>query len=170
MDLDISCSKDLEQLLKVPAWIPKTDPIGFSNDAIGSSPKHPFLKQVIEALPFWNINLITNYPTVMISTGPLFLSVQAYKYHKNPNRTDLIILPISWYTQKYFSHHNAGSSWHSTDAFIVKKLFSNRWCIIFLVVVIASRKKILTNVLSLLKYIKKTPGYSFQRIHRIHNM
>lgn len=86
VDLDISCAKDFNQIRNVPAWIPKTDPIGFSNDAMGSIPKHPFFKQVIEALTPWNINLITNYPTVMISTGPLFLSIQAFLYDRNQKR------------------------------------------------------------------------------------
>lgn len=57
VDLDISCAKDFNQIRNVPAWIPKTDPIGFSNDAMGSIPKHPFFKQVIEALEPWSINL-----------------------------------------------------------------------------------------------------------------
>lgn len=99
VDLDISCGRNISETLNVPAWIPKTEPMGFSNDVMSSMPKHPFFKQVIEALPSWNIWVLTNYPTVMISTGPLFLSIQAYIYNRNhknnSNYPKLMVLPES---------------------------------------------------------------------------
>lgn len=35
---------------------------------------HPL--QMLAALPAWNLPLITKYPTVMFSTGPMFVTLQ----------------------------------------------------------------------------------------------
>ncbi|KAH9273216.1 hypothetical protein BASA83_004505 [Batrachochytrium salamandrivorans] len=83
MDLDIGCLKCLEPLLRYPAIIPKTTPIGFSNDFMASRPKHPMFKQMVEALPSSNQNLILPYATVFFSTGPMFLNMHVKNYlHK----------------------------------------------------------------------------------------
>ncbi|KAI8926879.1 nucleotide-diphospho-sugar transferase [Entophlyctis helioformis] len=85
MDLDIGCTRSLEPLLKYPAVVPKTEPIGFSNDFMMASPRHPFFKQLIDALPHWNRWFLTPYATVFFSTGPMFLNLQlGIYYQKHP--------------------------------------------------------------------------------------
>ena len=54
----------------------QTKPVGFSNDFMVAAPQHPFLSQMIAALPSWNRRFGTKYPTVMFSTGPMFVSYQ----------------------------------------------------------------------------------------------
>jgi hypothetical protein len=56
--------------------MPHTAPVGFSNDFFVAAPGHPFLQQMISALPRWNHQFGTKYPTVMFSTGPMFVSYQ----------------------------------------------------------------------------------------------
>ena len=54
----------------------QTKPVGFSNDFLVATPGHPFLGQMLTALPAWNRRFGTKYPTVMFSTGPMFVSYQ----------------------------------------------------------------------------------------------
>ena len=61
--------------LHIPAAA-QTKPVGFSNDFMVAAPQHPFLGQMLAALPSWNRRFGTKYPTVMFSTGPMFVSYQ----------------------------------------------------------------------------------------------
>ena len=54
----------------------QTKPVGFSNDFMVASVGHPFLDRMIAALPKWNKRFGSKYPTVMFSTGPMFVSYQ----------------------------------------------------------------------------------------------
>ena len=50
--------------------------MGFSNDFMVAAPKHPFVEQMMAGLPAWDKHFGTKYPTVMFSTGPMFVSYQ----------------------------------------------------------------------------------------------
>lgn len=54
----------------------QTKPVGFSNDFLVGTAGHPFLGQMLAALPKWNKRFGSKYPTVMFSTGPMFVSYQ----------------------------------------------------------------------------------------------
>ncbi|KAK6096236.1 hypothetical protein MT418_004088 [Batrachochytrium dendrobatidis] len=85
MDLDIGCMKSLDPLLRYPAIIPKTTPIGFSNDFMASRPKHPLFKRLVDELPKSNHNWFLPYATVFFSTGPMFLNINVKDFlHKDP--------------------------------------------------------------------------------------
>jgi len=88
---------------------------------------HPFLKQTIYNLMSFDHSWVINYPTVMFSTGPMFLSIQYGLYTaSNPDTvaTDIRILPKSLYGKNAkpgqaphtFFEHKYGSSWHADDA------------------------------------------------------
>lgn len=78
----------------------------------------------------FNHNYVTNYPTVMFSTGPMFVSAQYSLYTSShpvtpvsPN-LEIRVLPKSLYGKNalpdeaphaFFSHFY-GSSWHSDDS------------------------------------------------------
>lgn len=59
LDLDIFCLKSLDNLLKYQIILPKTVPVGLSNDILFSQAKHPFLLYVIKNLPKSNRNYLT---------------------------------------------------------------------------------------------------------------
>ena len=137
LDLDIGCYKPMDPLLRYPAMLPKTEPIGFSNDFMAARPKHPFFKQLIDALPYWNHNYWFPYLTVFLSTGPLFVDIQFGLYNNSliennmvksdVNTNDLIsrssdavwVLEPLLYSKgrpnSFFAHFQ-GSSWHEPDA------------------------------------------------------
>lgn len=117
----------MDPLLVYPVILPKTIPVGVSNDLIFSTDHHPFMDQTIHNLNTFDHSWVLNYPTVMFSTGPMFLSAQYGIYtssHPTTAATDVRILPKSLYGKNakegeapnsFFSHFY-GSSWHADDA------------------------------------------------------
>ncbi len=119
IDLDIVCLHSLEFLRAYDFVMPQTMPVGFSNDFLVGRKGHPFLEKLATNLPRWNLRLGSKYPTVMFSTGPMYVTLQATFYRA---RRSLAVLPFSLYG-KYHSEaanpllrHLYGSSWHSSDA------------------------------------------------------
>ncbi|KAG6854829.1 hypothetical protein C0991_012019 [Blastosporella zonata] len=127
LDLDIGCLRPIDPLLVYPIILPKTIPVGVSNDLIFAAKGHPFMEQTIHNLVTFDHSWILNYPTVMFSTGPMFLSAQYGLYtssHPTSALQDVRILPKSLYGKNakegeaphsFFSHFY-GSSWHADDA------------------------------------------------------
>ncbi|RXW24611.1 hypothetical protein EST38_g1265 [Candolleomyces aberdarensis] len=127
MDLDIGCLRPMDSLLQYPVILPKTIPVGVSNDLMFAEKGHPFLQQTIHNLVTFDHSWILNYPTVMFSTGPMFLSAQYGIYttsHPKTALSEIRILPKSLYGKNalpeeaphsFFSHFY-GSSWHADDA------------------------------------------------------
>lgn len=139
VDLDIGCLRPLDPLLHFPVVLPKTIPVGVSNDLMLSTKHHPFMEQTIHNLITFDHSYVLNYPTVMFSTGPMFLSAQLGLYIASHPPTlekpggDVRILPKSLYgknarpdeaPRSFFSHHY-GSSWHADDAGFIT--FLGKW-------------------------------------------
>lgn len=130
IDLDIGCTKRLDPLLPYNIILPRTKPVGVSNDLMFAEKKHPFMAQTIHNLISWDYSWVLNYPTVMFSTGPMFLSFQYGIWNAgNPPTAEypggeVRILPKSLYGKNalpedvpnsFFTHYY-GSSWHADDA------------------------------------------------------
>ncbi|KAI0702862.1 hypothetical protein BC835DRAFT_1263362 [Cytidiella melzeri] len=130
LDLDIGCQKRLDSLLTYNIILPRTKPVGVSNDLMFTERKHPFMAQTIHNLISWDYSWILNYPTVMFSTGPMFLSFQYGIWNSGNPPTpefpggEVRILPKSLYGKNaqpedvpnsFFTHYY-GSSWHADDA------------------------------------------------------
>lgn len=124
MDLDIGCKKKMDPLLYFPVVLPATIPVGVSNDLMLAEKGHPFMDLVIHNLVTFNHQYGTNYPTVMFSTGPMFLSAQYGLYPRDEaaeHGRRVRILPRRWYGKNApveemgdsFFIHFYGSSWHA---------------------------------------------------------
>ncbi|KZV76137.1 glycosyltransferase family 32 protein [Peniophora sp. CONT] len=130
IDLDIGCLRRIDPLLAYPVVLPRTIPVGVSNDLMFAEKAHPFMTQTIHNLVMFDHNWVLNYPTVMFSTGPMFLSAQFGLYTaSHPGTSELPagevrILPKSLYGKNAkpgeaphsFFEHFYGSSWHADDA------------------------------------------------------
>lgn len=139
LDLDIGCVKPLDPLLVYPVILPKTIPVGVSNDLMFAEKGHPFLAQTIHNLITFDHSWILNYPTVMFSTGPMFLSAQyglytsAHPVTPDHPEGEVRILPKSLYGKNAkegeaphsFFTHFYGSSWHADDAAFIG--FLGKW-------------------------------------------
>ncbi|KAJ7068386.1 nucleotide-diphospho-sugar transferase [Mycena amicta] len=125
LDMDIGCLRPLDPLLVYPVILPKTIPVGVSNDLMFAQKHHPFFAQTIHNLATFDHSWILHYPTVMFSTGPMFLSIQHGIFTAQRVAGGSVrILPKSLYGKNaepaqaphsFFSHYY-GSSWHSDDA------------------------------------------------------
>ncbi|WFD36273.1 hypothetical protein MCUN1_003151 [Malassezia cuniculi] len=139
MDLDIGCVRPMDPLLRFDVILPRTIPVGVSNDLMLASKAHPFLVLMIDNLKYFNHAFITPYATVMFSTGPMFVSALYHKFSlqhvAQPSTPDAIdagfngvrILPKALYGKNVdaseapdsFYRHYYGSSWHAGDAGIL---------------------------------------------------
>lgn len=128
MDIDIGCNRSMDPLLYFQVVLPATIPVGVSNDLMMAEKGHPFMELVIHNLITFDHSYGSNYPTVMFSTGPMFVSAQYGLWPKeDPDGTEerqVRILPRKWYGKNaplaeqatsYFAHFY-GSSWHADDA------------------------------------------------------
>jgi hypothetical protein len=137
IDLDVGCLRRFDPLLRFEVILPKTIPVGVSNDIMFAARGHPFMEQLIHNLVTFNHQYLTNYPTVMFSTGPMFVSASYGIYVDAhgaavPSRPSqpaagfegLRVLPKSLYGKNAkpleapdaFFRHFYGSSWHANDA------------------------------------------------------
>jgi inositol phosphorylceramide mannosyltransferase catalytic subunit len=129
----------MDPLLVHPVILPKTIPVGVSNDLMFAEKGHPFMAQTIHNLVTFDHSWYLNYPTVMFSTGPMFLSAQYGVYTtahpaapEHPGG-EVRILPKALYGKNAKPHeaphaffaHYYGSSWHSDDAAFVG--FLGQW-------------------------------------------
>lgn len=78
IDLDIECVRPLDFLARYPVVLPKTWPVGLSNDFMAAEAGHPFMRSLVDALPGWSMNLWLKYPTVMFSTGPMLVTLRVW--------------------------------------------------------------------------------------------
>ncbi|ORY74105.1 nucleotide-diphospho-sugar transferase, partial [Protomyces lactucae-debilis] len=124
-DLDVECRSNLDLLIDSTvndmALLPRTTPIGISNDVMAASKNHPFFKQLIDGLVRANIVYPSGYLTVMASTGPMFVNYHLSKYLSTTHTSLVKIISPELYHggPLSFFGHLPGSSWHTHDANIV---------------------------------------------------
>lgn len=138
LDLDVGCRRPLDVLLKYHVVLPRTEPFGFSNDFMAAEAQHPFFKQIIEALEKSNRSYILPFLTVMLSTGPLFLTRQ---YHRSRYYKSVVGMGRDMYNKKKgLTFHVTGSSWHHWDATLINWFWYKRgkiaWCLLVAILLI----------------------------------
>ena len=107
---------------------PKANPVGVSNGFIISTKGHPLLSQMITFLPRFNLNFILSYATVMFSTGCMYISSHMQLFaRRNWARNTLFVLDgtenmLNGNVDTPLFHHLGTSSWHSSDAKIIRKI------------------------------------------------
>jgi inositol phosphorylceramide mannosyltransferase catalytic subunit len=130
---------------------PKANPVGVSNGFIISSRGHPLLSQMITFLPRFNLNFVFSYATVMFSTGCMYISshMQVFSRRKWGKKTVLVLDGVenmlNGNVDTPLFRHLGTSSWHSSDAKIIRKIVGGvrkspigvGWICIFLVIIVA---------------------------------
>ncbi|GAM86991.1 hypothetical protein ANO11243_050120 [Dothideomycetidae sp. 11243] len=145
LDLDVGCQKPLDPLLAYGALLPKTLPVGVSNDVMISPARHPFFAMVIEDLLhddsiYWG----PKYSTVLFSTGSMFVTMEVSQYWKEQTLNSsydtsqstnsclrdasVLIIPTRYYEADLdsFFLHFPGSSWHSVDVRVVSYIITKK--------------------------------------------
>ncbi|KND00205.1 uncharacterized protein SPPG_04541 [Spizellomyces punctatus DAOM BR117] len=119
LDMDLYCKRPLDPLRKLPFVTPSAHPVGLSNSIILSTPHHPFTSILVQNLPTFNHYFFSSYPTVMFSTGCMYLSALHTLY---PQRSiDTKVLGgernrVNGRAETPLFTHLGASSWHQGDA------------------------------------------------------
>jgi len=122
LDMDLHCRRSLGPLRRFEFISPAAYPVGISNGFLMASPRHPFIKVLVDQLPLFNRNFLLPYATVMFSTGCMYISAQ-YSLYKDPCRLKLLDYKqhgLSGRVSTPLFHHYGSSSWHSNDASFIK--------------------------------------------------
>ena len=103
------------------------EPTGVVADFIVAKPKHHFMASVVSGLCLYNGWYGLPYLTVMLSTGPWYLSLRLRSFQYSSNDTirtfDRIhILPKRRYNGEIL-RHIAGSSWQGWDGLFIWWIF-----------------------------------------------
>ncbi|XP_052760937.1 uncharacterized protein LOC128203531 [Mya arenaria] len=132
LDMDIECKKgfdilrDKAKMKHHSIVVRRTEPVGFSNDFIGASPRHSFMAEVISSLLKANIWFVFPYPSTVLVTGPTYF----WGRYLHFTRHDQFLI-LSNYTEYLGLIH--GSSWHSWDGIIIWYFFNRAGFLILLI-------------------------------------
>ncbi|CAF1500172.1 unnamed protein product [Adineta steineri] len=118
--LDNRVSLDEHIFLAVKAF-----PVGISNGFMITTRQHPLLKRVIDNLELYNRNFLLPHATIIISTGPMCISIQIQL-----NRSlwsSILILDgkenmIGGKTNTPVFKHLGSGSWHKADDMFFKNI------------------------------------------------
>ncbi|KAJ3137111.1 hypothetical protein HDU90_002282 [Geranomyces variabilis] len=124
LDMDIQCRRPLDPLRKFPFLAIAAHPVGVSNSFIMAAPKSDFFLRLVQNLELFNRYFFSSYPTVMISTGCMYVSVH---HNLHPQRDQLKVLGglhnrINGAVTTPLFKHLGSSSWHGGDARLFVKL------------------------------------------------
>ena len=132
IDMDNGCSQSFDSLLNVLealdsqsthlAAFPRTSPIGISNGFMISTKGHPLFKNLISRLSLFNQNYLIDYLTVMLSAGPLFLSLNEFYFDTSSEQSAVRVIDEIVYSSIY-TWHTPGSSWHGKDARVILYIY-----------------------------------------------
>lgn len=138
LDMDLSCLQQLDGLfnyldnrvspdehifLAVKAF-----PVGISNGFMITTKNHPLLQHVIENLELYNRNFLLPHATIVISTGPMCISIQIQLHRSLWN--SILVLDgkenmIGGKTDTPLFKHLGSGSWHKADDMIFKNIPMN---------------------------------------------
>lgn len=136
VDLDVTCrvALDTTPLVRLPFVSPGAHPAGVNNAFIAAQPGHPFLAQLLEAVPshdlHWGLPMRIPYVENMLSTGCMYYSNQWMSYVRGlvAGRNDQRVYILSDENGNMDPHmlrgkvttpifvHGGASSWHGWDA------------------------------------------------------
>ncbi|CAF5097066.1 unnamed protein product, partial [Rotaria sp. Silwood1] len=96
----------------------KAFPVGISNGFMISTRKHPLLQRVIQNLELYNRNFILPHATIVISAGPMCISIQIQLNRSLWN--SILVLDgkenmIGGKTNTPLFRHLGSGSWHKAD-------------------------------------------------------
>lgn len=126
IDLDVVCIGSFEPIYKtmlsmnMSVILPKTKPIGYSNDVLFARKGSRYVEKVIDSLERYNKGYGSEYMTVMMSTGPLLLTSVVYHAPKDIQQEIGILAPEIYAPRKGYVpipvfRHIQGNSWHGND-------------------------------------------------------
>lgn len=118
LDMDVDCKVPFNEMFQNLSKITHANVItgaalggGMTNSFFASKTRHPFLYNILHVLIGSNGWYLTPYFSVLLSTGPMFMTKNYYKY---PCKDDIYIMYHNNYTQ-----HTHASTWHNDDGTLI---------------------------------------------------
>ena len=127
LDLDERCVSDIKNLIDLMPQnygmaIPQGNPAGLSNAVFMAKACHNFLGYVISRMQQDNIWYGIPYITIMLSSGPTFLSFK-YKEYLNmvqtKNDEPIYVFPTEYVIKHQYIEKIKGQTWFSWDGMII---------------------------------------------------
>ncbi|KAJ3015880.1 hypothetical protein HKX48_004328 [Thoreauomyces humboldtii] len=124
LDMDLACLRPLDPLRKFQFVANAAHPVGVSNGFLMVPTRSPFMQQLVGNLVLFNHFYMSAYPTVMFSTGCMYVSSHHAIY---PDRDQLKVLGgernrLNGIAVTPLFKHLGASSWHQGDAKMFVKM------------------------------------------------
>ena len=154
LDMDISCKKNLSDLLQYDIVLSKSSNVNsFTNAFFMAVPQHPFLKYCIDQLPshMHQYQYFGKHMHVMYSTGPLFLTNRVSEYGPIKNEYHLTkqeyagnctVCNESTCTGGVYFTHIKGQTWNEMDSLFYNFCLCNKYLLLMIVFIIVFRVRI----------------------------
>lgn len=130
IDMDNGCNRPFRELLNTLesldpdaddlAAFPRQEDFILDSDFLISTPGHPMFARMISHLPLYNHNYLTHFWTVIISTGPIFLSIEERLFSSSDDH--VVRLLNSTVYKPMFLFKSQGASWYRNDAALIFRL------------------------------------------------
>lgn len=127
IDMDNGCNRPFIDLINTLesldsstmelAAFPQQESFGVESDFLISSAYHPFYRQLISRLPLFNHNYILHFWTVLLSAGPIYVSIQERLYYSS-KQSVIRLLDYSVVRPMFIRKEN-GFTWIHQDAHIL---------------------------------------------------
>jgi mannosyltransferase OCH1-like enzyme len=122
-DLDIICLQSFAELLDHNVILPRTAPLGVSNDLMAGEKESKFFAEAIDMLATefsrWHRWYVPRHFRILLTTGSLFLT---RVYRRSEERKAIYILTPELYGngtgQEALVTHVVGNSWASWDTYV----------------------------------------------------
>jgi hypothetical protein len=97
------------------AAFPQSEAFGVETDLLISTAGHPLYKQLISRLHLFNHDFLLHFWTILVSAGPIYVSIQERLYSSLPQREIVRILDYNVF-QPMFIWKSKGHTWIAGDA------------------------------------------------------
>ncbi len=125
VDMDNGCNRPFKDLLATLealdpdsphlAAFPRSEAFGVETDLLISTAGHPLYKQLISRLYLFNHYFLFHFWTILVSAGPIYVSIQERLFSSSPQRETVRILDYNVF-QPMFIWKSKGHTWIGRDA------------------------------------------------------
>ena len=132
-DLDMVCMRAHDDLLHCDVVLPRTTPLGLSNQLMLGRPGHPLFREAVNGLASsftrWQRFWIPRHLRILLTTGPLYITGR-FRAHRGDSVIRILTLDEHGHGDPAESYvrHLKGKSWAAWDTHLLNFLHDNwKW-------------------------------------------
>jgi mannosyltransferase OCH1-like enzyme len=167
VDMDNRCNRPFIDLINTLenidpnvddlACFPRRESFGVESDLLISSVNHPFYRQLILNLNSFNRKYLLHFWTMLISAGPIYVSIQKLFFISSKNST-IRLLDFDVFRPMFIRKEN-GLTWIQQDAHIIFYICEQIYTICWYL----KRLLILFFIFSFIKWFKRKTKFNFKQ-------